>query len=155
MAVSTAQSLAAMLIYPVFALSGFVLLRWFFNAQVERPEALQSNSRDNVLTGDLIAYIERVRADAHIPGLTVGIVRSDGYTESHAWGVKDEEGTEMSVEVCGMPTAQTKLLITVLDSVYHGIMLKGIRRCFVGYPNGRLRPRKEQDFTACFFSKSV
>lgn len=52
-----------------------------------------------VITPDFSKFIMGFIDEKRIPGLTLGIIRSDGEVEQGAWGVKSEEGERMTVDV--------------------------------------------------------
>jgi hypothetical protein len=52
-----------------------------------------------VLTQDFVSFIEEQRVAWNIPGISVGIVRLDGGTETRGLGVMNADGDEVTAEV--------------------------------------------------------
>ena len=63
------------------------------------PQAPFAVKHKQIITPQLSHFVEKLRAEANIPGLTLGLVHADGQAEYGAWGIKDEDGTEMTPEV--------------------------------------------------------
>lgn len=88
-----------MFFYPLFTTCSFLLLSWMFARRLLFSDSDNTFTRKPILNRDLLRLIERVKSEANIPGLTIGVVRSNGHFESWASGVRDEDGTDMTVDV--------------------------------------------------------
>lgn len=63
--------------------------------------SIQSNrtTGNSIITPELSEYIETLRSEWNIPGITLGVVHSGGKVELGAWGRKSEDGDEMTTDV--------------------------------------------------------
>ena len=52
-----------------------------------------------ILTPDVIGIVQKIVDANKIPGLTVAIVDKSGHVELGAWGIKSENGTNMTTDV--------------------------------------------------------
>jgi hypothetical protein len=52
-----------------------------------------------ILTPDVIGIVQKIADANKIPGLTVAIVDKSGHVEFGAWGIKSENGTNMTTDV--------------------------------------------------------
>ena len=53
-----------------------------------------------ILTPDFVKSVQEIVDSEGIPGLTVAIVNKTGPAEFGAWGIKSENGTKMTTDVC-------------------------------------------------------
>ncbi|TCD62785.1 hypothetical protein EIP91_006403 [Steccherinum ochraceum] len=53
---------------------------------------------NKIITPGLSQFIDKLRAEANIPGLTLGVVHSNGQVEHGAWGIKDENGANATTD---------------------------------------------------------
>ena len=58
-----------------------------------------SATGQTILTPDFVKAVQDVVDAEKIPGLTLAIVRETGPTELGAWGIKSEDGTNMTTDV--------------------------------------------------------
>ncbi|KAH8102687.1 beta-lactamase/transpeptidase-like protein [Cristinia sonorae] len=78
-----------------------------------------------LITPELTYFIERLIADEQIPGLSLGLVRSDGQVEYGAWGQKDEDGTSISASTSFILASCSKAFLSasmgiLMDDFAHG-----------------------------------
>lgn len=66
-------------------------------AQSQIP-LVNANSR-KAITPELSNFIEGLVKDATVPGLALGVVHADGESEYGAWGIRTEEGDDMTTDV--------------------------------------------------------
>lgn len=59
-----------------------------------------SNDFKRAITPELSEYVEGLLKDAGVPGLALGVVHANGESEYGAWGIRSEEGEEMTTDVC-------------------------------------------------------
>jgi hypothetical protein len=52
-----------------------------------------------ILTPDVVGIVQNIIDADQIPGLTVAIVNKTGHVEFGAWGIKSENGTNMTTDV--------------------------------------------------------
>ena len=86
--------------------------------------SLAERSTPTILTPDFVNTVQRVVDAAKIPGLTLAIVYKDQPAEFGAWGIKSEDGTKMTTDVCfkfmfnlGVMEAPEALIMSVADVV--------------------------------------
>lgn len=58
-----------------------------------------SGSVNQIITPDLSEYVQQLREQWNIPGMTLGVVHSGGKVELEAWGQRTEDGDEMTTDV--------------------------------------------------------
>jgi hypothetical protein len=61
--------------------------------------AAPSPTENTILTPDFVEAVQGIVDAENIPGLTLAIVRETGLTELGAWGIKSEDGTNMTTDV--------------------------------------------------------
>jgi len=64
----------------------------------QAPEPSQAQA--TVFTAEFMEVIQDVVHAYQIPGLSLAIVHKDGPPEVGTWGVKSEDGTSMTADVC-------------------------------------------------------
>ncbi|KAH8096874.1 beta-lactamase/transpeptidase-like protein [Cristinia sonorae] len=74
----------------------FVLLAAFTRTVLSQQ--ISFNLPKKLITSQLSRFIQDLIATEHIPGLTLGLVHSDGQVEHGAWGRKDEDGSSTTVD---------------------------------------------------------
>jgi CubicO group peptidase (beta-lactamase class C family) len=57
-----------------------------------------ADATPQVLNQAVISYVESLRLAWKVPGLAIGILRSDGVTETHGWGIKNSFGDPVTAE---------------------------------------------------------
>ncbi|EKM60484.1 uncharacterized protein PHACADRAFT_167829 [Phanerochaete carnosa HHB-10118-sp] len=57
-----------------------------------------ANPEKQVITSELSEFVEKIMKDGNVPGLTLGVVHSNGTVELGAFGRKTEDGDEMTVD---------------------------------------------------------
>ena len=63
-----------------------------------RQSALNGTS-DTILTPDVVQFVQNIVQADGIPGLTLAIVHKTKPAEFGAWGIKSENGTNMTTDV--------------------------------------------------------
>lgn len=101
-----------------FASVGISLLSWF---GVERFALWgdQFQTQKEVITPELSSFISHIVEENKIPGLTLGIVHSNGTVEQAAWGIKSEEGEATAVDVSLTYTPPAQPTITYIHDSEH------------------------------------
>jgi hypothetical protein len=64
----------------------------------ERRSSLNGTSA-TILTPDFVEAVQEIVNEEGIPGLTLAIVNKTGPPELGAWGIKSENGTNMTTDV--------------------------------------------------------
>jgi hypothetical protein len=64
----------------------------------ERRSSLNGTSA-TILTPDFVETVQEIVDEGGVPGLTLAIVNKTGPPELGAWGIKSENGTNMTTDV--------------------------------------------------------
>ncbi len=85
---------------PFFLLSVLVVLHCTVDATAseERRSAVNGTSA-TILTPDVVKAVQKIADAQGIPGLTLAVVNKSGLAEFGAWGIKSENGTNMTTDV--------------------------------------------------------
>jgi hypothetical protein len=59
----------------------------------------RSDTPASILTPDFVDVVQKVVNKYEIPGLTLAVVFENGSSELGAWGIKSEDGTNMTTDV--------------------------------------------------------
>ena len=73
------------------------------NAQAPLGDSINGISTDNnapIIGESLRSYIDDVMAKYNMPGMSLGVVRTNGEVEVEGFGLKNEDGDLVSPEVC-------------------------------------------------------
>ncbi len=62
--------------------------------------ATERDDIHKVIDHELSSYVKRMTEMWEVQGATIAVVRPDGEVELGAWGIKTEDGDEMTPEVC-------------------------------------------------------
>jgi hypothetical protein len=65
------------------------------------PFSLSGNHQE-IITPKLSDFIQDVLTAANVPGISIGIVGPDGHTEFGAWGIKTDEGENLTPDVSNL-----------------------------------------------------
>jgi hypothetical protein len=80
-----------------------LVLRYAACATADRwqrsSSAAPSPTENTILTPDFVEAVQGIVDAEDIPGLTLAIVRETGPTELGTWGIKSEDGTNMTTDV--------------------------------------------------------
>lgn len=81
----------------VFALLvGSTLAQQQVFSQATSPEELPS---DPALNMGIKVLVQRLMRQAHIPGLSVGVVHPDNFVETASWGIRNEQSDRTTSDV--------------------------------------------------------
>ena len=69
------------------------------NAGKERRSTVNGTSV-TILTPDVVKSVQEIVDSEGVPGLTLAVVSKTGPAEFGAWGIKFENGTKMTTDVC-------------------------------------------------------
>jgi hypothetical protein len=79
----------------------FVLaLRNAVDATVVKGRSTSNGTSTTILTPAFVEFVQKVVDAENVQGLTVAIVHKTGPAELGAWGIKYENGTNMTTDVC-------------------------------------------------------
>jgi hypothetical protein len=84
-----------------FLLSVFPVLYSTVGAtiQVKRRQSALNGTSGSILTPDVVQFVQNIVEADEIPGLTLAIVHKTRPAEFGAWGIKSENGTNMTTDV--------------------------------------------------------
>jgi hypothetical protein len=107
-----------------------------------------------ILTPDFVEAVQQVVDADGIPGLTLAVVYKNGPSELGAWGLKDEDGTNMTTDVrsaCifGGFRSTDEAEICLVDALQYRLLLKGLPLCFPWDPDRRFCAWTEHNSLAC------
>ncbi len=71
----------------------------FFTGHSESV-ATERDDIHKVIDHELSSYVKRMTEKWEVQGATIAVVRPDGEVEFGAWGIKTEDGDQMTPEVC-------------------------------------------------------
>ena len=84
---------------PGFLFSVVLALRCTAVATVVKGRRSTLNGSTTILTPELVKFVQGVVDADNIQGLTLAIVHKTGPAELGAWGIKYENGTNMTTDV--------------------------------------------------------
>ncbi|KAL4244258.1 class-A beta-lactamase family protein, partial [Abortiporus biennis] len=71
------------------------------------------NSAPNtIITPEFSRFVEKVRREGKVPGVSVGVVLPDGRAECGAWGNKTEDGDEMTIDTSYILASVSKAFLS-------------------------------------------
>ena len=82
-----------------------------------------------ILTPDFVQAIQQTVDADGIPGLALAIVYKNGSSELGAWGIKDEDGTNMTTDVRYILAGSRcidEMMICLVDALQYRLLLKGL-----------------------------
>jgi hypothetical protein len=82
-----------------FLLSIVLALHNTVDAAVLKGRRSANGTSATVLTPDFVKFVQEVVDANQIPGLTMAFVNKTGPAELGAWGIKSENGTNMTTDV--------------------------------------------------------
>ena len=97
----------------------------------------------SILTPDVVSAVQHVIDTEKIPGLALAVVFKNGSSELGAWGIKSENGTNMTTNVRNILGGSKRTdwtTIYFLDAVQYRLLLKSFPLCFSGYSHRRFCP---------------
>lgn len=53
-----------------------------------------------ILTPEFSSFVDGVLAKFNLPGVSISVSRKDGTSELGAWGIRTEDGEQMTPDVC-------------------------------------------------------
>jgi len=122
---------------------------------INAPDATASSATPPiVLTPDFVQAVQQIVDADWIPGLTLAVVYKNGPPELGAWGIKDEDGTNMTTDVRSAfildgLRGTDGMTICFVDAFQSRLLLKGLPLCFSWDPNRRLCAWAEHNTLAC------
>jgi hypothetical protein len=66
-----------------------------------------------LITPEVEQLVQNVLVNGSIPGMALGIVRLDGTVESRGFGIKTEDGAEMTPDVRAHPSSRWSRLVLI------------------------------------------
>jgi hypothetical protein len=107
-----------------------------------------------ILTPDFVQAVQQIVDADLIPGLTLAVVYKNEPPELGAWGIKDEDGTNMTTNVrsaciLGGFRGTDEMTIRLLDAFQYRLLLKGLPHCFSWDSDRRLCAWTEHNSLAC------
>ena len=82
-----------------FLLSIVLALHNSVDAAVLKGRRSANGTSTTVLTPEFVEFVQQVVDADQIPGLTMAVVYKTGPAEVGAWGIKSENGTNMTTDV--------------------------------------------------------
>jgi hypothetical protein len=67
--------------------------------QVKGRQSALNGTSGSILTPDVVQFVQNIVEADEIPGLTLAIVHKTRPAEFGAWGIKSENGTNMTTDV--------------------------------------------------------
>lgn len=67
--------------------------------QVKGRQSVTNGTSGSILTPDVVQFVQDIVEADGIPGLTLAIVHKTSPPEFGAWGIKSENGTNMTTDV--------------------------------------------------------
>jgi hypothetical protein len=81
---------------PFFLLSIVVVLHCVVDAAASEERRSTSAT---ILTPDVVKAVQEIADAQGVPGLTLAVINRTGLAEFGAWGIKSENGTNMTTDV--------------------------------------------------------
>ncbi len=69
---------------------------------VKGRQLVLNETSGSILTPDLVQLVQKIVNADGTPGLTLAIVHKNRPAEFGAWGIKSENGTNMTTDVCSL-----------------------------------------------------
>jgi hypothetical protein len=120
-------------------LSFLPIIAVLHNAADATPASAQQVARSgtpaSILTPNFVDAVQQVVEKYEIPGLTMAVIYKNGSSELGAWGIKSEDGTNMTTDVrniLGRSKRTDGHTIYLSDVVQYCFLLKGLPLCVSG-----------------------
>jgi hypothetical protein len=120
------------------------------------PRALcateSSGTYPTILTPDFVQTVQQTVDADGIPGLALAIVYKNGSSELGAWGIKDEDGTNMTTDVRYILAGSRRIdeiMICLVDALQYRLLLKGLPLRLSWDPDQRFYTWTEHDSFTC------
>jgi hypothetical protein len=119
-------------------LSLLPIIAALYNAADATPASAQQVARSSsgtpasILTPNFVGAVQQVIKKYEIPGLAMAVIYKNGSSELGAWGIKSEDGTNMTTNVrniLGRSKRTDGTMIYLSDAVQHCFLLKGLPLC--------------------------
>ena len=80
-----------------------------------------------IITPEFTHFVETLRESESVPGIALGVVH-EGRTVANSWGIRSEDGTNVTSDVSTIAFTQHSLPTSVhfADSFRHRFLLKGV-----------------------------
>ena len=88
-----------------------------------------SGAYPTILTPDFVQAVQQTVDTDGIPGLALAIVYKNGSSELGAWGIKDEDGTNMTTDVryiLAGSRSTDEIMLCPVDALQYRLLLKGL-----------------------------
>ena len=111
-----------------------------------------SGTSPTILTPDFVQAVQQTVDADGIPGLALAIVYKNGSSELGAWGIKNENGTNMTTDVRYIFAGSRRtneIIIYLIDALQHRLLLKGLPLRFSWDPDRRFCTWTEHDSLTC------
>jgi len=131
---TSSLSISAMRLWSLLPIA-FALQNVADAADIAKLSARSGTPATSILTPDFVEVVQQIVDAEKIPGLTLAVVYKDGSSELDAWGIKSEDGTNMTTDVrhiFGPPRGTDRNAICLVDAVQYCFLFKGLPLDFSG-----------------------